>query len=113
MRGQPRGDRKQNVVVRRTPRTPAGPPIPRSTSSSSDPAPVAADPSWIGACSAVGDAPRRASSLVILHDIVSYAGRFIEVASTAAGATTVNVYLNCDQDESIVWTCAGLELIGE
>ena len=32
-------------------------------------------------------------SLIILHDIVRYAGGFIEVASTVAGATTVNVYL--------------------
>jgi two-component system cell cycle sensor histidine kinase/response regulator CckA len=32
-------------------------------------------------------------ALVILHDIVNYTGGFIEVASTASGATTVNLYL--------------------
>jgi hypothetical protein len=37
-------------------------------------------------------------SLIILHDIVSYAGGFIEVASTAAGATMVNVYLQLKSD---------------
>ena len=88
----------RNVVVPPNPRTPANPPIPRSTSSPSrSPTPVAADPkSWIGACSSRRRWRRRGAillSLVILHDIVSYAGGFIEVASTAAGATTVNVYL--------------------
>jgi C4-dicarboxylate-specific signal transduction histidine kinase len=89
----------RNVVVPPNPRTPADPPIPpidfivieitntgRGGSEELDWRLF--EPSVMAPTSGA-----ILLSLVILHDIVSSAGGFIEVASTAAGATTVNVYL--------------------